>query len=208
MVLLAAEAPDYHITIAEHDPREREAPQSMPGTAHTGAGGETPEQLSFEASDKPHAYDPVRHREYFEGVLTRRVIAFAIDITIILVLTMAVYLLLFFAGIFTFGLTWLLFGIAFPAVALAYSAYTLSRPQSATIGMRSTDLQMRTWYGAPIYALLAAFHAVLFYFSVTILTPFVLAIALFNGRKRCLHDFLAGTVVINTEARARTYKQS
>lgn len=180
----------------------------MPGTAPTGAGGKAPEQLSFEASGKPHAYDPVRHREYFEGVLGRRVIAFMIDIMIIFILTSAVYLLLFFAGLFTLGLTWLLFGVAFPTVALAYNAYTLSRPQSATIGMRSTDLQMRTWYGAPIYALLAAFHAVLFYFSITLLTPFVLAIAPFNGRKRCLHDFLAGTVVINTDARAKTYKQT
>ncbi len=179
----------------------------MPVEFDTEPSANPPEQLSFSASDKPHAYDPVRNREYFEGVLARRIIAFLIDITIILVLTMAVYLLLLFAGIFTFGLTWLLIGVAFPAVALAYNAYTLSRPQSATIGMRSTDLQMRTWYGAPMYALLAAFHAVLFYFSVTLLTPFVLAIAPFNGRKRCLHDFLAGTVVINTDARAKTYKR-
>lgn len=178
----------------------------MSGTSQTGAGGKASAQQSPEASDKPHAYDPADNREYFEGILGRRIVAFAIDIVIILFLTWAVYLLLFFAGIFTLGLTWLLFGVAFPAVALGYNAYTLSRPQSATIGMRFTDLQMRTWYGAPIYPLLAAFHTVLFYFSIVIFTPFVLAIAPFNGRKRCLHDFFAGTVVINTDARARTYK--
>jgi uncharacterized RDD family membrane protein YckC len=165
------------------------------------------EQLSFDSSNKPHAYDAVRQREYFEGVMGRRIMAFLIDIAIIMVLTIGVYLLLFLAGIFTLGLTWLLFGAAFPTVALFYNAYTLSRPQSATIGMRSTDLQMRTWYGAPMYALLAAFHALLYYFSVTIFTPFILLIAPFNGRKRCLHDFFAGTVVINSEARARTYKR-
>jgi len=180
----------------------------MPSTAHSGSGGSSPEKLSFESSDKPHAYDAVRQREYFEGVLGRRTIAFLIDIAIILVLTIAVYLLLFVAGIFTLGLTWLLFGVAFPAVALAYNAYTLSRPQSATIGMRSVDLQMHTLYGAPMYALLAAFHALFYYFSVTIFTPFILLIAPFNLRKRCLHDFLAGTVVINTDARARSYKRT
>ncbi len=180
----------------------------MPSSVNTGSGGSNPEKLTFDSSNKPHAYDAVRQREYFEGVVGRRIIAFLIDITIILVLTIAVYLLLLVAGIFTLGLTWLLFGVAFPTVALAYNAYTLSRPQSATIGMRSTDLQMRTWYGAPMYALLAAFHALLYYFSVTIFTPFILLIAPFNGRKRCVHDFLAGTVVINTDARARSYKRN
>lgn len=161
---------------------------------------------SSKGPDKPHAYDATRQREYFEGVLSRRVIAFLIDFIIILVLTVAAYFILFVAGIFTLGLTWLLLGAAFPVVALTYNAYTLSRPQSATIGMRSVDLQMRTWYGAPMYALLAAFHAVLFYVSVTVFTPFILLIAPFNRRKRCLHDFFAGTVVINTESRAKTYR--
>jgi uncharacterized RDD family membrane protein YckC len=180
----------------------------MPSTAQSGSGQDNSRQLGFESSDKPHAYDAVRQREYFEGVVGRRIIAFTIDIAIILALTIGVYVLLLVAGIFTLGLTWLLFGVAFPAVALAYNAYTLSRPQSATIGMRFTDLQMRTWYGAPMYSLLAAFHALLYYFSVTIFTPFILLIAPFNGRKRCLHDFLAGTVVINTDARARAYKRT
>jgi len=168
--------------------------------------GDAP-QVTFNNTDKPHAYDPVRQREYFEGVLSRRVIAFVIDLTIILALTLAAYVFLFIAGIFTLGLTWLLLGVAFPIVALSYNAYTLSRPQSATIGMRVTDLQMRTWYGAPMYALLAAFHAILFYVSVTFLTPFILLLAPFNGRKRCLHDYFAGTVVINTDARAKAYRK-
>jgi len=179
----------------------------MSSSARSGPGG-SQQQLSFETSDKPHAYDPATQREYFEGVLSRRIMAFLIDIVIIFSLTVATYVLLFFAGIFTLGLAWLLFGIAFPAVALAYNAYTLSSPQSATIGMRATDLQMRTWYGAPMYALLAAFHAVLYYVSVVVLTPFILLIAPFNARKRCLHDFVAGTVVINSEERANAYRRT
>ena len=34
------------------------------------------------------------------------------------------------------------------------------------------------------------------------LTPLVLIVPLFNERKRCLHDYLAGTMIINNEARA------
>lgn len=173
----------------------------MTGTAANNTS-ENQRQISSADNDKPHAYDAARQPEYFDGVLSRRVVAFLIDFAIIVILTIITCVLLFIAGIFTFGLTWLLIGTAFPLVALAYNAYTLSRPQSATIGMRALDLQMRTWYGAPMYSLLAALHAILFYISVTFLTPFILLIAPFNRRKRCLHDFFAGTVVINTDAKA------
>jgi uncharacterized RDD family membrane protein YckC len=63
--------------------------------------------------------------------------------------------------------------------------------------MRVMDLEMRTWYGAPAYFLLGAAHALLFWFSVSFLTPFVLLIGLFNSRSRLLHDIILGTVIIN-----------
>lgn len=178
----------------------------MPGQAGQDAQSGHTRQVSFDNNDKPHAYDAVLQPEYFNGVLSRRIVAFLIDFAIIVALTIITCVLLFVGGIFTFGLTWLLIGTAFPLVALSYNAYTLSRSQSATIGMRCVDLEMRTWYGAPMYALLAAFHAILFYVSVTFLTPFVLLLAPFNARKRCLHDFFAGTVVINTQAKAKAYR--
>jgi uncharacterized RDD family membrane protein YckC len=77
--------------------------------------------------------------------------------------------------------------------------------------MRVMDLEMRTWYGAPSYFLLGAMHAVLFWISVSVLSPFVLLIGFFNGRRRLLHDMVLGTVVVNTSIRsavghpARTY---
>lgn len=157
---------------------------------------------SRSSAERPHAFDPVAKPALFDGVLGRRIFAFLIDFAIICVLWVVACILLFFIGILTLGLAWLLYGAVFPLVALGYSAWTLSRPPSATIGMRMTGLQMRMWYGERMYALIAAFHALLFYFTVTILTPLVLLVPLFNNRKRCLHDFLAGTVVINSDARA------
>ncbi|MGE0847328.1 MAG: hypothetical protein AB7L41_13755, partial [Flavobacteriaceae bacterium] len=59
------------------------------------------------------------------------------------------------------------------------------------------DLEMRTTYGAPLYPMLAAAHALAFYVSVTFLTPFILLFGLFNARRRLLHDVVCGTVVIN-----------
>ena len=72
----------------------------------------------------------------------------------------------------------------------------------ATIGMRTRNLPMRTWYGAPMYFLLGAVHALFFWVLSSALTPLILLVTLFNSRRRTLHDYLTGSVMINDEARA------
>ena len=175
----------------------------MSESATPGSGAPRHPELTFDPNDKPHAYDPLTQPDYFAEVRRRRIIAFILDATIVVTLTFAAYIFVLLAGIVTLGLAWLLIGLVFPAVALGYSAYTLSRPESATIGMRLVGLEMRTWYGAPMYALLGAFHTLVFYFSVAILTPLVLLLPLFTARKRCLHDLLCGTVIVNTDEKMR-----
>jgi uncharacterized RDD family membrane protein YckC len=66
------------------------------------------------------------------------------------------------------------------------------------------DLELRTWYGAPGYFVLGAMHAVLFWVSISFLTPLVVLVGLFNGRRRLLHDIVLGTVVINSLRRSQT----
>ncbi len=146
---------------------------------------------------RPHAYFPDTQPELFAGVLRRRLVAFLIDAVLILTMTFAGWVVMMVLGLLTFGLTWLLIVLVFPVVALGYTGLTLGGPSSATIGMRLVGLEMRTWYGAPMYIVLAVVHAVLFWASVSILTPFILLVAMFNERKRLLHDFLLATVVVN-----------
>ena len=86
--------------------------------------------------------------------------------------------------------------------AIVYYGACIGGPPSATIGMRVMDLELRTWYGAPGYFVLGATHAVLFWVTVSFLSPFVVLVGLFNGRRRLLHDFVLGTVVINNSVRA------
>ena len=107
-------------------------------------------------------------------------------------------------GLVTLGLGWVLFWLVSPASivwAMVYYGASLGGPHSATIGMRVMDLELRTWYGAPGYFVLGATHAVLFYVSISFLTPLVLLVGLFNGRRRLLHDIILGTVVINSSVR-------
>lgn len=148
------------------------------------------------------AYDAVTQPELFRGVLMRRVMAFLIDLIVLAlpVILAVVFIALF--GFVTLGLGWALFWLLSPASviwAIVYYGLTLGGPNSATIGMRAMGLQMRTWFGEPAYFLLGATHAVLFWVSVSVLTPFVLLVGLFNGRRRLLHDMVLGTVIINSD---------
>jgi uncharacterized RDD family membrane protein YckC len=146
------------------------------------------------------AFDPVRNPELFSGVRSRRIFAFLIDVIVIALLTFGAGVLVFFLGIFTLGLGFLLYAILPTATALLYVAFTLGGPQASTLGMRAMGLEMRLWYGAKPYPLLAAVHAILFWFSVSLLTPFILLVSLFSDRKRLLHDIILGTVVINSDS--------
>jgi uncharacterized RDD family membrane protein YckC len=147
-------------------------------------------------ADQPHAFDPVKHPELFQGLIRKRSLAFIVDAIIILVLTAVAYVVVALLGIVTLGLAWLLFGLVFPAVGLGYNALTIGGPNSATIGQRMMGLEVRMWFGGKVSPLIAAFHALLFWFSLVVFCP-ILLWAFFDPRKRCLHDILAGVVVIN-----------
>jgi uncharacterized RDD family membrane protein YckC len=154
---------------------------------------------------KPHAYDSATSPELFEGVLPRRVVAFVIDFLIIAIPVVMAAMFIFAFGIVTLGLGWALYWLLPPASviwALTYFGLTLGSASSATIGMRVMDLEMRTWYGAPAYFVLGAVHAIVFWFSISALTPFILLVCFFNQRRRLLHDIVLGTIVINNAQRA------
>lgn len=156
-----------------------------------------------------HAYDPALQPEYFEGVLARRVIAFCIDVVILAVPVLFGVLFIALFGVVTLGLGWLLFWLLPPATAIwaiVYYGLCFGGPSSATVGMRFMDIEMRTWYGERAYFLLGAVHAVVYWISVSALTPLILLVALFNERRRLLHDLLLGTVVVNNESRARALR--
>ena len=149
----------------------------------------------------PHAFDPWLQPELFRGVLTRRVFAFLIDLVVLAIPVILACMFIAVFGVVTLGLGWALFWLVSPASviwALIYYGASLGGPHSATIGMRVMDLELRTWYGAPSYFVLGAMHAVLFWISVSVLSPLVLLVGLFNGRRRLLHDIVLGTVVINS----------
>lgn len=152
-----------------------------------------------------HAIDPDVHPELFRGVLTRRFFAFLIDLLVLAIpIALGVIFIALF-GVVTLGLGWLLFWLVSPLSvvwAILYYGLSLGGPHSATVGMRAMELQLRTWTGEPGYFVLGAAHGVLYWISVSMLTPLVVLIGLLNRRRQLLHDLVLGTVIVNTAAMA------
>ncbi|UXN63688.1 RDD family protein [Phyllobacterium sp. A18/5-2] len=132
----------------------------------------------------------------YQGVRTSRVFAFLIDYMIVFFLCIPVALLIAILGVATLGVGWMLYGIMFPAVALAYVATTMGGPRQATKGMQMMGLRLERLDGQKVDSLLAVVHTVLFWGLNVVLTPLILLATLFLDRKRTVHDLLLGTVVV------------
>lgn len=145
-------------------------------------------------------FEQERYPALFAEIMPKRLIAFAIDMVIVIVLMLPVLLAVLVLGVLTFGLGWVLFPFVFGVVGLGYLALTLGGANSATIGMKAVGIELRTIGGQKMYPLLAALHGLLFWASVSLLTPLVLIVALLNPRNRLLHDMLLGVVMVNADA--------
>ena len=119
----------------------------------------------------------------YDGVRTRRVIAFLVDYLIVGLLMIPFAVLVLLLGVLTLGLGWMLFGVLFPTVALIYIWTTLGGPNQATVGMRMLDIRLERLDGRKVDGMLAVVHSVLFWAANAILTPLVLLVTLFTDRK-------------------------
>jgi len=153
--------------------------------------------FSFAPSYRPEGIpDPEVRPDLFDGVLSRRVFAYCIDLFCIGAVWVALWIGFAIVTVLSFGLLgpvlWFVLGL----VPLAYHTLLLSGPHSATWGMRCFDLQLRAWTGERPGFLQALAQTALFYLTVGPTMMLVLLFVLFNRRKRTLHDVLAGTVMV------------
>lgn len=135
----------------------------------------------------------------YDGVRTRRSIAFIVDYMLIGLFLIPAAFVVFVLGIATFGFAWLLFFFLGPIVALLYVAITLGGERQATLGMRLTGVRLERLDGRPVDGLLAVVHTVLFWAANAIFTPLILLAALILTRKRTVHDLLLGTIVVRDD---------
>ena len=137
----------------------------------------------------------VRDEDFITGVLSRRCLAWLLDMLFICVILAFLWVILFVFGLLTLGL-----GLgamaALPAIPFLYHFLSLMRATSATPGQSAMGLTVRrdSDLGPPT-ALEAVIFTVVFY--VTLATSgLLLLVALFTVRHRTLHDMASNLVVV------------
>lgn len=139
-----------------------------------------------------------------EGVVSRRVIAWFIDLAIIAVMMSVLFVILFLFGLVTFGLGMPLLS-TLPIIPPAYHFLSLLTGVAATPGQNLLGLTVRRDLDlgrpTPLQALLSTLGLYL-----TLATGIIwLAVALLTVRRRTLHDMLSGLVVIRRDALVRLH---
>jgi uncharacterized RDD family membrane protein YckC len=126
------------------------------------------------------------------GVRSRRILALCFDFILVSVMVAVLWIV---SIVLTFGLALFFLPPLWPIVAFFYNGLSVSGPKMATPGMRAMDLEMRMHEtGARVPFINAAAHAVLFYLSWFF--PPIFLVSLVDPEKRCLHDIIAGVVIV------------
>lgn len=151
-------------------------------------------------SDRDDIFDFQGNEALFESTLSRRIMAFVIDFIVVWFFVLVVGAIIGILGVVTLGLAWGLYPLLFPAIVFLYTGVTLGGHSAATIGMRSVGLEARQGNGARPTVLLSVVHVLVFWISVSVLTPFILLVGLFTRRNRLAHDYVSGLFFVNKEA--------
>jgi uncharacterized RDD family membrane protein YckC len=134
-----------------------------------------------------------------QGVLSRRVIGWAIDAIILSVVCSVAWAMTGLFGILTLGLGMPLMG-ALPIIPLLYGWLFLASSMAATPGQAMMGLTVRRDVDLQRPESLQALAFVLAYCATIALGAVWLAIALFTTRKRAPHDLISGLVVVRARA--------
>jgi uncharacterized RDD family membrane protein YckC len=138
--------------------------------------------------------DPDMQPQFYDGVPSKRLLAWVVDTLVITALTVAVVPFTAFVGLFFLPFLYLVLGFS-------YRVVTLSRG-SATLGMRLMAIEMRDRDDEP-FDLPTAFLHTLGY-TVSLAMPLLQLISvvlmLSTERRQGLSDLVLGTVALNRRA--------
>jgi uncharacterized RDD family membrane protein YckC len=133
------------------------------------------------------------------GVMTRRCVAWVIDIILIAVLVGVLWWVLAMFGILTFGLGFAAMPVL-SVVPFLYHFLSLLSSPSATPGQQMLGLTVRRDYDLGPPMPLQALVSVIAYYLTLATSGLLLVVALFTTRHRTLHDLVSGLVVVRVQA--------
>jgi len=133
------------------------------------------------------------------GVLTRRVLAWCVDLFLIAILVGAFWIAGLSFGVLTLGLGMPVLGLL-PLIPFAYHCLFLASWLSATPGQALFGLKVRRDDDMGPPSLVQAVVSTLIFYLTIGTSGLLLLVALFTVRKRTLHDMLSGLVVVRERA--------
>ena len=142
--------------------------------------------------------DPAREPAFYEGVATKRALAWVADVGITFALCLLVLPFTAFTALFWWPLLW-------AVVAFLYRWATMAGG-SATWGMRLMSLTVRERDGSPLSGATALAHVAGYAVSVAAFPLLVISAALIAGlgRGQGLTDMILGTATINRPLGSRS----
>jgi uncharacterized RDD family membrane protein YckC len=150
--------------------------------------------------------DPATAPQLFEGVLTRRVLAFLIDLIVLGAISTAILIVGVIAGFLTLGLGWLALPIVVPLAILGYYVLTLGSPMRATVGMQLMDIVLTPTRGQPLDGWKILIHPIVFWITVWVAWPISLVVALLTPRRETVQDLIAGTLMVRRSPMVRHWR--
>ena len=142
--------------------------------------------------------DPERDRQFYEGVQSRRLAAWVIDLFVILLAGVPVALVF---GLATFGFGFALFPLVVAGVGFVYRTLTIAE-RSATWGMRVMGIELRRHDGTRFDLTTAALHTAIYSVAISIVVlQAVSCISMLSTRYgQGLPDVILRTTAINRPA--------
>jgi uncharacterized RDD family membrane protein YckC len=148
----------------------------------------------------------VRDEDFISGVITRRVLAWVIDVAMISVILGVLWVILFMFGLLTLGLGFGAMAVL-PAVPFLYHFLSLLRPSSATPGQSILGITVRRDEDlGPPTGIQALIFTVVFYLTMAT-SGLLLLITPFTVRHRTLHDLASDLVVVRRSTLAAWIRQ-
>jgi Predicted membrane protein/domain len=164
--------------------------------------------MTQDTTARPYLPDPATAPELFEGLLTRRVMAYLIDLVLIGIIAFVLGTVGVVLGFLTFGLAWMALVLVLPTAVVLYYATTLGSHRRATVGMQMMDIVLTPTRGQPLDGWMAFFHALLFWVTFWISWPVAILFALFTPRRQMIHDLIMGTLMVRRSPMARHWQRA
>ena len=135
--------------------------------------------------------DPQTSPQFYDGIAAKRLLAWVVDMVLILLICLVIVLLTALTGLFVFPLLMLVVGFFYRWSTLAGG--------SATFGMRLMAMELRDARDRPLDGGLALMHTIGYTVSVAFPLLQVISIVLMmnSERRQGLTDMVLGTVPMN-----------